>query len=93
MTKITLKFCKFLHITPPPPPPHTHTHTQVEDTEHSTVRTCWETLTTFVKGLLESSKTIEPPNFSSDKPYVPADSITNYAYIFGELRKTTTKLS
>jgi len=71
---------------------HLHTH-QVEDTEHSTVRMCWESLTTYMKALLESSKTIERPNFSIDKPYTPADAMSNYSYTFGELRKAAAKLT
>jgi len=37
---------------------------------------CWESLTTYMKALLESSKTIERPNFSIDKPYTPADAMS-----------------
>jgi len=66
---------------------------EVEDTEHSTVRMCWESLTTYMKALLESSKTIERPNFSIDKPYTPADAMSNYSYTFGELRKAAAKLT
>jgi len=57
------------------------------------VRMCWESLTTYMKALLESSKTIERPNFSIDKPYTPADAMSNYSYTFGELRKAAAKLT
>lgn len=53
------------------------------------VSKCWEELTEFVKGVLDHSNVIAPPQFSltSSRPYTPSDAMIHYAYIFTQLRR------
>ena len=71
---------------------NTHAHAQVEDQEHNRVSQCWTELTAFTKSLLDSSHTMDVPLFArqSDRPYLPSDSMTHYAFIFDQLKKVPT---
>ncbi|CAI8031669.1 Mediator of RNA polymerase II transcription subunit 20 [Geodia barretti] len=63
---------------------------EVEDKDQSRVSQCWSELTAFTKGLLDSSQPMDVPMFArqSDRPYLPSDSMSHYAFIFEQLRKT-----
>ena len=67
------------------PPPQ-----QVEDKDHTRVSQCWAELTSFTRGLLDSSQPMEPPRLlsQSDRVYLPSDSMVHYASIFEQLRKS-----
>ena len=67
-----------------------YTQFQVEDKDQSRVSQCWSELTAFTKGLLDSSQPMDVPMFArqSDRPYLPSDSMSHYAFIFEQLRKT-----
>lgn len=53
------------------------------------VSACWEELTEFVKGLLDHSSMIAPPQ-CSNRPYRASDSMIHHAYFFTQLRKPAT---
>lgn len=62
---------------------------QVEDQTTDLVSKCWESLTEFMKGMLDYPNVIDPPSFSTitNRPYSPSDAMIQYAYIFTQLRK------
>ena len=63
---------------------------EVEDKEQTRVSQCWNELTAFTKGLLDSSQPMDVPIFArqSDRVYLPSDSMVHYAFIFEQLRKS-----
>ena len=59
---------------------------QAEDKENELVPKCWESLTEFVKGLLDYPNPITPLS-NGQRPYKAADRMIHYAHIFTQLRK------